>query len=242
MTRTQKISDFKHGIKKGLPICLGYIPVSFTFGLTAVNLGIPVWLAVFISLTNLTSAGQFEGIRVIAAGGGYLEVALTQLIINLRYLLMSLSLSQKLKEKTGLLQRMALAFGITDEVFAVASTEDGKISAYYMYGLFITPVAGWTGGTVLGALICGVLPLRLSEAMGIALYAMFIAIIIPPAKKSRAVVVCIAIAVVIRCIFMYVPFLHFISGGFALIITTIITAAVVALLFPVKEAENESIS
>ncbi len=241
MEKSKKLSDFRHGIIRGLPICFGYIPVAFTFGLTAVKFGMPVWLAVFTSLSNVTSAGQFEGIRIIAAGGAYIEIALTTLIINMRYMLMSLSLSQKIVDGTSLFHRLIFGFGITDEVFAVASTEDGKISAWYMYGLILTPVAGWTLGTALGGIVCGVLPARLSEAMGIALYAMFIAIIIPPAKKSKPIVACIGLSIFIRCILMYIPLFSFISSGFQLIITTIISASLIALLFPVKEVQDESV-
>lgn len=241
MGKTEKISAFKHGIIKGLPICFGYIPVAFTFGLMAVQYGMPVWLATFISLSNVTSAGQFAGISIIAAGGAYVEIALTTLIINLRYMLMSFSLSQKIEKKTSLCQRFIFGFGITDEIFAVASTEDGKISPYYMYGLIITPIAGWTFGTALGGIISGALPARLSEAMGIALYAMFIAIIIPPAKKSKPIVLCIGLAVLIGCVLRYVPVFNFISDGFQLIITTIITASIVAVICPVKEVQDESV-
>lgn len=241
MGKSEKISAFKHGIIKGLPICFGYIPVAFTFGLMAVQSGMPVWLATFISLSNVTSAGQFAGLNIIVAGGAYVEIALTTLIINLRYMLMSFSLSQKIEKKTSLIQRLIFGFGITDEIFAVALTEDGTISAYYMYGLIVTPIAGWTFGTALGGIISGALPARLSEAMGIALYAMFIAIIIPPAKKSKPIIMCIGIAVAIGCLLRYIPIFSFISEGFTLIITTIITASIVAILFPVKEESNESV-
>lgn len=240
MGKTKKISDFRHGIIKGLPICFGYIPVAFTFGLMAVQFGIPVWLATFISLSNVTSAGQFAGINIIATGGAYVEIALTTFIINLRYMLMSLSLSQKIERETSLIQRLLFGFGITDEVFAVASAEDGKISAHYMYGLIVTPIAGWTFGTFLGAVISGALPERLSDAMGIALYAMFIAIIIPPAKKSKPIALCIGLAVLISCLLRYIPVFNFISDGFKLIITTILAASLVAIACPVKEVKNES--
>lgn len=241
MGKTKKTSDFKHGVIKGLPICFGYIPVAFTFGLMTAKYGMDMWLATFISFSNLTSAGQFAGIKIIAVGGSFVEIALTTLIINLRYMLMSFSLSQKIEKKASLVQRLIFGFGITDEIFAVASTEDGKISPYYMYGLIITPIAGWTFGTALGALISGALPTRLSEAMGIALYAMFIAIIIPPAKKSKPVVLCISVAILIGCTLRYVPVFNFISNGFQLIITTIITASIVAVICPVKEVHDESI-
>ncbi len=179
--------DFNYGFRKGLPIALGYIPVSFTFGLMAVTGGLPVWLTIFISASNITSAGQFAGTSLILAGAGYLEITLTTFIINIRYMLMSLSLSQKIQNKMPMYQRLIFAFGITDETFSVASMEQGKLPFYYLLGLITGPVCGWTLGTAMGALICSRLPENLSNAMGIALYGMFIAIIIPPAKKSTTV-------------------------------------------------------
>ena len=178
---------FYEGLKSGIPIGLGYLPVSFTFGFLEVSGGLPVWVAVFISLTNLTSAGQFAGTILILAGAGYFEVALTTFVINLRYMLMSLSLSQKLDEKTGTGARLALAFGITDETFVVSSLHSGILKASYMLGLITMPILGWNLGTWLGGAISAVLPQALQNAMGIALYAMFIALILPAARKSRSV-------------------------------------------------------
>ena len=176
---------FYEGLKSGIPIGLGYLPVSFTFGFLAVSGGLPVWVAVFISLTNLTSAGQFAGTNLILAGAGYFEVALTTFVINLRYMLMSLSLSQKLDEKTGTGARLALAFGITDETFVVSSLHPGILKASYMLGLITMPILGWNLGTWLGGAISAVLPQALQNAMGIALYAMFIALILHSQSRRR---------------------------------------------------------
>ncbi len=152
---------------------------------------------------------------------------------------MSLSLTQKLKKDTTRVQKLLFGYGITDEIFALASTRDREISAYYMYGLILMPVAGWTGGTALGAIMGSLLPDKLSSAMGIALYAMFIAIIIPPAKKSKPIVGTIIISVAITCMFQYVPALSFVTGGFALIIATIVAACIMAWIAPVNdESEN----
>ena len=129
------MKNYKYGIQKGIPIFLGYLPVSFTFGFMAVSGGLPVWLAVFISVTNLTSAGQFAGTNLIFAQAGYLEIALTTFVINLRYSLMSLSLSQKIHHKTPVWKRLIFSFGITDETFVVASMESGTLSAGYLLGL-----------------------------------------------------------------------------------------------------------
>lgn len=156
---------FYEGLKSGIPIGLGYLPVSFTFGFLAVSGGLPVWVAVFISLTNLTSAGQFAGTNLILAGAGYFEVALTTFVINLRYMLMSLSLSQKLDEKTGTGARLALAFGITDETFVVSSLHPGILKASYMLGLITMPILGWNLGTWLGGAISAVLPQALQLSL-----------------------------------------------------------------------------
>lgn len=228
-------AEFIHGLKQGLPIAMGYVPVSFTFGLMAVSGGLPTWMAFVISLTNLTSAGQFAGTNLIIAGAGYLEIALTTFIINIRYMLMSLSLTQRLEKGMTLAKRLMVAFGVTDEIFTVASMKDGKLSFPFMMGLIIGPVIGWSGGTLLGAVVSTAMPESLSGAMGIALYAMFIAIILPQAKKSKAVIIIVLLAVAITCMLRYVPLFKAVSSGFRVIIATVMAAGIGAFLFPVKE-------
>lgn len=237
-----KRKDFIYGLKRGLPIALGYVPVSFTFGLMAVTGGLPVWLAIFISVTNLTSAGQFAGTSLILGGAGYLEITLTTFIINIRYMLMSLSISQKIEAKIPLYQRLIFAYAITDETFSVASMEQGRLSFAYLLGLITGPVIGWTAGTAMGAAICSSLPESLGNAMGIALYGMFIAIIVPPARKSKAVLVIVIISVVIVCLLKYLPLFQSISSGFRIIIATILGAGIGALLFPAEDEEEERFS
>ena len=234
-----RMEDFRDGFIKGIPVCLGYIPVSFTFGLMAVTGGLAKWLTVFTSLTNLTSAGQFAGVQLIFAGAGLFEIALTTFIINMRYMLMSLALSQKIAEGTPLWKRLIFGFGITDEIFAIAVSEKKKLTAEYMFGLITTPIFGWTLGTALGACTSGILSPRLSAAMGIALYGMFIAIIIPPAKKSGAVLLTVLEGACIMCIFRFVPFFDFISDGFKIILATILAAGISAVLFPVRDEEPQ---
>ena len=234
----ESIDEYRDGFIKGIPICLGYIPVSFTFGLMAVTGGLSRWLTIFTSLSNVTSAGQFAGVQLIFAGAGLFEIALTTFVINMRYMLMSLSLSQKIAEGTALWKRLIFGFGITDEIFAIASVEKKKLTAAYMFGLMTTPIFGWTLGTTLGAFTSGLLSDRLAAAMGIALYAMFIAIIIPPAKKSKAVLITIIEATAIMCIFKDVRFFDFISDGFKIILATVIAAGISAALFPVKEEDD----
>jgi len=233
---TDKLSkSFFSGIKDGIPIGLGYLSVSFTFGIMAVNSGLPVWIAVLISMTNLTSAGQFAGISLINAGAPYIEMALAQLVINLRYSLMSLSLTQKTDKSFNTLHRLILSFGITDEVFAVASGKPHDIDIKYMYGLVTVPYWGWAMGTLMGAAAGSIMPESVSSAMNIAIYGMFLAIIIPPAKKARPVLWVIILSVTISFILHYTPYLNNLSEGFVIIICAIAASGFGALFFPVKE-------
>lgn len=224
------------GLKQGLPICFAYIAVSFTFGLVASRSGLPVWLATLISATNLTSAGQFAGVELISACAGYIEIALAVLVINIRYSLMSLSLSQQLNSNVGVGKRLIMSLFITDEIFAVASTTKDKLNFLYFLGLATTPYFGWTIGTLLGGLVNSVLPFALQNAMGIALYCMFIAIIIPPAKKSKPILLCVSLGAIFSCLIEFgIPSL---SMGFSVIIASCLAAAVTAILFPIQSTET----
>lgn len=233
------MNDFWRGLRKGLPIAIGYLSVSFTFGVKAAHGGIPAGIATLMSLTNVTSAGQFAGLTIMMAQGGYLELALTTFLINIRYLLMSLALSQKVDRRMKLSQRMAAGYGITDEVFAVAVAEQEPISARFLYGLIALPVLCWTAGTAIGALASRIMPEALSQAMELGLYAMFLAIIIPPARKSRAVALVIMLAIVIECILYITPVLKQISVGFQVILATLLAASAGAVIHPVREGEND---
>ena len=236
----QREHAFRYGLKQGFPIGLGYFPVSFTFGLLTVAGGLPVWAGILISLTNLTSAGQFAGMNLILAGAGYGEIGLTTLVINLRYMLMSLALSQKIDGRIPVWQRLIFAFGITDETFVVASMQRPPIKAGYMFGLILLPVAGWNLGTICGCCISSILPQALQNAMGIALYAMFIALIVPAARDSLKVCLVIIVAVAVTCILKYVPVFAFVSSGFRIIIATVAAAALGAWLFPKPEEDGET--
>lgn len=228
--------DFLKGVRDGIPICLGYLSVSFGFGILATGLGISLLAAVGISLTNLTSAGQVAGVGIIAAGGSLIEMALTQFIINIRYSLMGISLSQKLDENFSTFHRLVASFGITDEIFAVAVSQK-SVSPYYMYGLTVISSFGWVLGTFLGGAAGNLLPESVSSALGIVLYGMFLAIIIPPSKKSKGVLIAVLVAAALSIIFKYV--LTSVSGGFAIIICAVLSAAICAVLFPVKEEAEE---
>ena len=234
------MKDYLNGFKKGIPICLGYISVSFTFGIMVVNSGLPVWMALFISMTNLTSSGQFAGTNLILAGAGYFEITLATFIINIRYMLMSLSLSQKIDKNTKTRDKLIFSFGITDEVFAVASTEENNVNTPYMYGLVTMPYIGWSLGTLLGAIASNLLPDSLSGAMGIALYGMFIAIIIPPARQNRLLAGLIVVSMLLSLIFATAPILSSIPSGTSILILTIVISAAAAILFPIKEGDTEN--
>jgi Predicted branched-chain amino acid permease (azaleucine resistance) len=229
---------FRKGLRDGLPICLGYISVSFAFGMTATQGGMPGWAALVISMTNMTSAGQVAGANLILSGGMYLEIAVTTLVINLRYMLMSFSLSQKVDDAMTNLQRWVLSFGVTDEIFAVAMQQKGSVNAAYLSGLILTPYAGWSLGTLLGATATDLLPAGVRTALGIAIYGMFLAIIIPPARKSSPVAKVVAIAAVMGCIFHWVPGLSRISGGWVIILCAVVASAYAALRYPVQETEE----
>lgn len=229
-------SEFKKGLKDGIPIALGYLSVSFSVGIMAVSGGLSVFQGALMSLTNVTSAGQFAGIKIIAAGGTVLELVLTQFIINLRYALMSLSLSQKLSEEMTLWQRLVVAFANTDEIFAVAMSHQKSLTFPYMVGLQSLPILGWTLGTILGAVAGGILPKPLGNALSVALYGMFVAVVVPVAKKARPVLFVVILAAALSSVIYYVPIFSGVSAGMSIIICTAVAAALGAVLFPVKEA------
>ena len=229
---------FRKGLKDGLPICLGYVSVSFAFGMMATQGGLPVWVALLISMTNLTSAGQVAGTTLLLSGGLYIEIAVTTFVINIRYMLMSLSLSQKVDAAMTNLQRWVLSFGVTDEIFAVAMQQKGEINARYFSGLILTPYCGWALGTFLGAAATGILPESLRSALGIAIYGMFIAIIIPPSRKSKPILRVVLLAGALSCLFTWTPGLNLLSSGWVIIICAVAASAREALRYPVaKEAQ-----
>ena len=230
------------GFRDGVPIGLGYLSVSVTFGMAAAAAGLPTAGAVLISMTNVTSAGQFAGLTLIAAGSSLIEMALTQLVINLRYALMSLSLSQRLGPEFTTRRRMLIAFANTDEIFAVAMGRTAPLTPAYMYGLAALPILGWTGGTVVGAVAGAVLSPAVRSALGVALYSMFIAIVVPPMRHSKPVQAVVAAAVIVSCVFAWTPLSQAVGSGFAIVISTLAAAALGAWLFPMDvspEADEE---
>ena len=231
-----KKTQFFKGITHGIPIFLGYISVSFGFGIMAVRSGLSILEATAISFFNLTSAGQAAGIGIIAANGSIAEMITAQFTINLRYSLMSLSLSQKLDSHFGTARRLLVSYGITDEIFAVAAAQPGSVTPWYMYGMILISTVGWCLGTFLGAAAGNILPAEVSDALGILLYGMFLAIIIPPSRREKSVLAAVAAAAVISTLIYYL--LPFISGGFAIIISAVAAACAAALIFPRKDEEE----
>lgn len=234
--KNYNIQDFNLGIKKTIPITLGYIPISFTFGLMAVNGDLSIWTAILITLSNFTSAGQFAGTSLIISNGTLLQIAITTFVINIRYMLMSLSLSQKIIEMSTW-KKAIIAFGITDETFTISSLEERKVSFSYMLGIITGPYFGWALGTILGAFSTKLLPDRLQNAMGIALYSMFIALLIPAVKKSKAALGVVIISVFISSIITWIPMLKIISPGWSIVISTLIASSLGALIFPREDDE-----
>lgn len=236
-----EINSFKKGIKAGLPICIGYFPVSFAFGIFSVENGLSILQAVLISLTNLTSAGQLAAVPIMVGGGTIIELILAQLVINSRYSLMSISLSQKLSKSVKMSHRFLIAFGNTDEIFAVASSNKEKVGTKYMLGLILTPVIGWASGTLTGAVAGNILPEVVTSALGVAIYGMFIAIVVPVIKEEKSTALCVGVAIILSCIFYYAPVLKEIPTGFTVIICAVVASALFAFIKPItiEEIKNE---
>ena len=220
-----------------MPVCIGYFSVSFGFGAMAIAQGLSVWYAVLISATNLTSAGQFAGLTVIAAGATLIEMVLTQLVINSRYALMSLALGPRFGPGVGTGKRLMSAFFNTDEIFALGMAREGKLTAAYFIGAGTVAAIGWIGGTAMGALAGSILPLSVRTAMGVLLYGMFIAIVVPQARQEKPILLSVVLALVFSCLFSWVPFLQQVSAGLAIVICTVAAAAICALVCPVADEE-----
>ena len=227
--------DFTAGIRAGIPVCVGYFSVSFGFGAMAVSMGLSIFQAVLISATNLTSAGQFAGLTVITAGGGIVTMILTQIVINSRYALMGLALSQKLSPTAGSCKRLCAAFFDTDEVFAIGMAREGRLSTAYFVGAGVIAAIGWVSGTALGAIVGAILPLSVRLALGALLYGMFIAIVVPQARQEKPMLACMGLALIFSCLFTWVPVLKNIPEGMPIVLCTVFTASICALLFPIEE-------
>lgn len=239
MSNTNKLA-FSNGMCDGIPIALGYFAVSFTLGIAAKNAGFTPLQAMIVSMTNNASAGEYAGFTLISAGAGYLELALMMLIANARYLLMSCALSQKLDPKTPLIHRLLIGYDVTDELFGICINSPGKLNPFYAYGAFSVAIPGWAIGTYLGVLMGNVLPNNVVSALSVGLYGMFIAIIVPPARKNRLLAGLIVISMLLSLLFTVAPVLSTIPSGTSILILTIVISAAAAILFPVKEGDEEN--
>ena len=242
----KKITDLecgtvRMGIRDGLPICIGYFSVSFAFGIFATGAGLSVFEALLMSVFNLSSAGQFAAVPIICTGGSFIELALSQLVINSRYALMSLSMSQNMGESVRLRDKFLIAFACADEPYAVSMAKGAPLSRKYMYSLIILPYLGWASGTFLGGLAGNIMPDILVSAFGITIYAMFVAIIIPPMKKSGKITVAVLISILFSCLFKYVDVLGKIPSGFAVIISSVLASLIITAIsfLPSLEGGNE---
>jgi len=232
-------NNFKMGLRDGLPICLGYFAVSFAFGIFCVSSGLSIIEAVMISAFNLTSAGQLAAVPIIAAGGSFIELALSQLVINARYALMSVSLSQRLGKSIRLRERFLVAFANTDEIFAVSVSKGSPVGKLFMLGLIIPPFFGWSLGTLLGAVAGNILPDMVVCALQISIYAMFIAIVVPAAKDSGRVAIASALAVALSSAFYFAPIMKEIPSGFSIIIIAVAVSTLMAFLKPIPDEPED---
>lgn len=231
-------SCFRAGLRDGMPIGLGYFAVAFTLGIAAKNAGFSAVQAMVESLLNNASAGEYAVFSLVAAGASYWEVAVMTLVANARYLLMSCALSQKLAPDTPLGHRLLLAFDVTDELFGISIAVPGRLDPRYTYGAMAVAIPGWALGTFLGVIVGNVLPLRLVSALSVGLYGMFLAVIVPPAKKDRVVLILVAACFLLSYAAGRLPLLAGISAGTRTILLTVAVALAAAVLFPVGEEQG----
>ena len=238
--KSTNLTNYREGLRDGIPIALGYLAVSFTLGIAARNLHIRALPATIMSLVNFTSAGEFAALGIISAGAPYLEMIISQAIINLRYLLMSCALSQKLAPDASLFHRFWTGFFITDEILGVSSGRPGHLTPFYTYGTASIAIPGWALGICLGVILGTALPDRITRALSVALYGMFLAVIIPPARKDRIIAGLVVISMLASYLFTMIPALSGISSGMRVIILTVLISGAAAFLFPIKEDPNNA--
>lgn len=225
------------GLRDGIPICLGYFAVGFTLGIAAKNAGLTAFQAGLASFLCNASAGEYAGFQVIAENAGYITMAIMILVANARYLLMSCALTQKLGPEVGLLPRLLIGFDVTDEIFGVCIAAPGKLKPWYAYGVILCALPGWSLGTALGVLVGNWLPARLVSALSVGLFGMFLAVIIPPARKDKVIAALVVISMGLSYLCAKLPFFQNISSGTTVIVLTVVISAAAAILFPVKEQE-----
>lgn len=231
----------REGIRDGIPIGLGYLAVSFSLGVAARNAGLSAFQGFLVSLLNNASAGEYAGFTVIAANGAYFEIFLMTLIANARYLLMSCALSQKFSPDTPLIHRIFVGYDVTDEIFGITIARPGMLDPFYSYGAILIAAPAWAGGTALGVIAGNLLPARAVSALSVALFGMFLAVIIPPARKNRVIALFVLVSFTASFAATYLPLISQLSGGTRTIILTVLISAIAAILFPVNEEEGDKI-
>lgn len=237
---SEKTQAFKDGFRDGIPIALGYAAVSFALGIAARNHGLSWIEATVMSLLNNTSAGEFAALEQIQINAPLIELALIQLIINLRYLLMSCALSQKLAQETSFWHRLAIGFDVTDEIFGISIAYPGKLNPFYSYGAMMVSIPCWAFGTCMGVLLGNALPASIVSALSVALYGMFIAIVIPPARESRVLAGVVLVSMASSILFDLLPMPEWMSGGMKIIFLTVVISLGAAVLFPIQEDQSNA--
>lgn len=233
-----KRNVFLEGLRDGLPIGLGYFAVAFSLGIVAQSAGLNATQGFIASFFNVASAGEYALFTSIQAGVTYAEVAIITLVVNARYLLMSCALSQKFDPATPLIHRFFVGFGVTDEIFGITVARQGYIQPAYNYGAILISVPLWSLGTSLGIIAGNFLPVRVVSALSVALYGMFIAIIIPPAKKNLVIAIAVAVSFLTSYLCGIIPYVKDLSGGTRTIILTVLISSIVAIIKPIKEEQE----
>ena len=231
--------NFFRGIRVGVPISLGYLAVSFTLGITAKNAGLTAAQALLTSVLVNASAGEYAAFTLMASQSGYLALAVMELVTNARYILMSCALSQKLGPEAKNWQRLLIGFNVNDEIFGMASAEEGKLNPFYYFGMMAIAMPGWAAGTFLGAYVGNVLPAGAVSALSVGLYGMFLAVIITAARKSKIILGVVAVSMAASFLCTCLPGISHISAGTRTILLTVVLSAGAAALFPVKDPAAE---
>lgn len=236
------LETLRNGMKDGIPIALGYLAVSFSLGIAAKNVGLTPGQGFLVSILCNASAGEYAGFTSIGAMAAYLEIALATLVANARYMLMSCAMSQRIDPKMPFFHRFIMAFHVTDELFGIAIARPGYLNPYYSYGAALIASPAWGIGTMLGVIAGNMLPIRLVSAFSVALYGMFLAVIIPPARKSKIVAGLIIISFVFSYLAATMPVVSSLSEGTRTIILTVVIASAAAILFPVPISEEKEVA
>ena len=233
-------TTFLAGLRDGMPIGLGYFAVAFTLGITAGKAGMNALQSSLMSALMLASAGEFAAISMIGSGAGFMEMIITTVVINMRYLLMSSALSQKVQQNRPFFHRIFMSYAVTDEIFGISMAVPGKLNPFYQYGAACVAAPGWVLGTFLGTVVGMILPAPVMSAMSVAIYGMFLAVVIPPARKDKIIAAVVVVSMAVSFLFQSIPGLKNISSGFQIILLTVLISAAAAVLFPVKEVQHES--